>query len=567
MFKIYDGREHFYQWDTNVKLIVEDPSIIEVHFCNRTDDCSLVCETYVEDGLTLVNVPNILLQTDWKIRVYAYDGSLTKHDECYEVKSRTKPADYAYEETEVLTWHTISEKVDTTIAEVNAAEEARATAEAQRESNEADREEDYAILRGELEGTAREASALVEILETNIEDAEAATKDAVNAAADANSAAAFAQQSAEYAVSAAGAAETAAYEASQATTRANEATEAAAIAAGTAVKATDAAMKATEDANAAAIRANEAADIVTYDKADILVLTSATGKNVEINDSAELPAVNYTVYGESTQEGTPTPNAPIDIVSLGELVTDETDANYKKYKIAIATYRDAEDTNPVISNIYLDKPLRRVKANHPDFPNEEDICDYIDFKRGVVVRNVGEYTVKSTNGLLMWNVWDNSATGRRIMLACSPAKKDGNKGATLGYFNMGKTYSTIKYKSKSNYLSTYTSGSEVYWHLDYTLLGLDGTESKSDATTVLKQWVENLEKQGIKIYFNYVLKKPTETKIDNLPEIATTYPNTTVVCDGDIKLEYKADTTNAYNNLKSELETLTSAIISLGGNI
>lgn len=110
MFKIYDGREHFYQWDLDRRLIVEDPSITEVHFCNRTDNCSLVCETFVEDGLTLVNVPNILLQTDWKIRVYAYDGSYTKHDACYEVKSRTKPSDYVYTETEVYTVEKLVDK-------------------------------------------------------------------------------------------------------------------------------------------------------------------------------------------------------------------------------------------------------------------------------------------------------------------------------------------------------------------------------------------------------------------------------------------------------------------------
>ena len=111
MFKIYDGREHFYQWDLDRKLIVEDPSIKEVHFCNRTDNCSLVCETYVEDGITLVNVPNILLQTDWKIHVYAYDGSYTKHDECYEVKSRTKPSDYVYTETEIKNYEELENRI------------------------------------------------------------------------------------------------------------------------------------------------------------------------------------------------------------------------------------------------------------------------------------------------------------------------------------------------------------------------------------------------------------------------------------------------------------------------
>lgn len=112
MFKIYDGREHFYQWDIDRKLIVEDSTISQVHFCNRTDDCSLVCETYVENGETLVNVPNILLQSDWRIRVYAYDGKHTKHEECYEVQFRTKPADYVYTETEIMNFDAILKIVE-----------------------------------------------------------------------------------------------------------------------------------------------------------------------------------------------------------------------------------------------------------------------------------------------------------------------------------------------------------------------------------------------------------------------------------------------------------------------
>jgi hypothetical protein len=118
MFKIYDGRKHFYQWDSDRKLIVEDPLITEVHFCNRTDDCSLVCETYVEDGITLVNVPNILLQTDWRIHVYAVDSNYTKYNKYFEVISRTKPADYVYTETEVVTWNAFETRVDEKIEEI-----------------------------------------------------------------------------------------------------------------------------------------------------------------------------------------------------------------------------------------------------------------------------------------------------------------------------------------------------------------------------------------------------------------------------------------------------------------
>jgi hypothetical protein len=96
LFKIEDGREQLYQWDLDRKLIVEDETIKQVHFCNRTDNCALVVDTYEQDGKTLADIPNILLQTDWKIRVYGYDGACTRFDDCFEVKSRTKPAGYAY---------------------------------------------------------------------------------------------------------------------------------------------------------------------------------------------------------------------------------------------------------------------------------------------------------------------------------------------------------------------------------------------------------------------------------------------------------------------------------------
>lgn len=112
MFRIYDGRDYFYQWDLDRKLIVEDSTIDEVHFCNRTDGCSLICKVYDEDGARLVNVPNILLHNDWEIRVYAYDTNYTKHEERFEVKTRTKPADYVYTEVELESWDKLEERME-----------------------------------------------------------------------------------------------------------------------------------------------------------------------------------------------------------------------------------------------------------------------------------------------------------------------------------------------------------------------------------------------------------------------------------------------------------------------
>lgn len=112
MFIIYDGREQFYQWDLDRKLIVEDNSINQVHFCNRTDDCSLICEVYDLDGKRVVNVPNILLQENWRINVYAYDTNYTKHCKVFDVIKRSKPADYVYTETEVKNYDDLAERLD-----------------------------------------------------------------------------------------------------------------------------------------------------------------------------------------------------------------------------------------------------------------------------------------------------------------------------------------------------------------------------------------------------------------------------------------------------------------------
>lgn len=112
MFRLEDGRMRFYQWDTGVRIVVSDPSIAEVHFCNTTEECSLVCEAYTENGLRYANVPNVLLQEAFPIRVYGFDGTYTKHYTVFNIVARTKPADYVYTETEIKSWEALEKRMD-----------------------------------------------------------------------------------------------------------------------------------------------------------------------------------------------------------------------------------------------------------------------------------------------------------------------------------------------------------------------------------------------------------------------------------------------------------------------
>lgn len=106
-FCIEGGRKHFYRWDLDQKIVVNDPAIDEVHFCNGTSDKSLV--TVVKDGRA--DVPNILLQTAGKVKVYGYSVNHTRVEKIYEVKDRTKPEDYVYEETEVMRFTALDERL------------------------------------------------------------------------------------------------------------------------------------------------------------------------------------------------------------------------------------------------------------------------------------------------------------------------------------------------------------------------------------------------------------------------------------------------------------------------
>ena len=112
MFKILDGRNHFYQWDLDRFLIVEDESIEQVHFCNRTDDCALVCAVEDYRDLRIVQVPNVLLQDNWRIRVYGYDGQATLHEATFNVKPRSKPEDYIYTDEEIHRWEELEARLE-----------------------------------------------------------------------------------------------------------------------------------------------------------------------------------------------------------------------------------------------------------------------------------------------------------------------------------------------------------------------------------------------------------------------------------------------------------------------
>lgn len=105
MLSIYNGRQHFWQWDTNQKLVVVNGGGCEVHFRNPDGGEAFILKTYELNGTTVVDVPNILLQKSGQIHAWLYvcigEDDCTINERSFDVWPRQKPADYVYTETEV----------------------------------------------------------------------------------------------------------------------------------------------------------------------------------------------------------------------------------------------------------------------------------------------------------------------------------------------------------------------------------------------------------------------------------------------------------------------------------
>ena len=108
IFKIYDGRTNFWQWDTKQKLIVLDDRITEVRFSNRNMEHSKRRPVYTDkDGVRICNVPDMLLQLPKNLIAYACaknnDGSCSTIKAVkFAVYRQPIPADYICEQDAVV---------------------------------------------------------------------------------------------------------------------------------------------------------------------------------------------------------------------------------------------------------------------------------------------------------------------------------------------------------------------------------------------------------------------------------------------------------------------------------
>ena len=123
---------------------------------------------------------------------------------------------------------------------------------------------------------------------------------------------------------------------------------------------------------------------------------SASGTSVSVSDALAAPLMGLRVWGKSTQDGVPTPTAPVPIVSAGDggtVVVTVSDGANKSQTLTLQT-----------PNALLGIPVSSG-GNYTDESGQQWVCDEVDFARGVRVQRITKIKVTSS---LSWQTTGNA---------------------------------------------------------------------------------------------------------------------------------------------------------------
>ena len=167
----------------------------------------------------------------------------------------------------------------------------------------------------EATGAANDAATKANTAAT---DALGAAQRASDATLDAEDATTRADNAAQKANTATGAANQAAAAATQSAQDANTAAGEARYAADGADGAAAIANQAAQAANSASINANQAATKAAHTAKSLMVVGKAEGANIYLDDAIDQFFVGCRIFGKTTQNGVPTPDAPVELASVGD---------------------------------------------------------------------------------------------------------------------------------------------------------------------------------------------------------------------------------------------------------
>lgn len=183
---------------------------------------------------------------------------------------------------------------------------------------------------------------------------------------------------------AAEAANQAAEDARNATQNADNAASIATEAADNAVRAAETVNDAVSYANNAAGNANEAAAKAAHTAKSLMVVGSANGAEINLDNAIDQYLVGLRIFGKTTQDGTPSPENPVELVSVGDSgsITVSVTGDSTAQSMIVETLNGLPGI-PVTSG-----------GNYTDASGQMWYADEIDLARGVYIQRCYTETVK-----------------------------------------------------------------------------------------------------------------------------------------------------------------------------
>ena len=242
------------------------------------------------------------------------------------------------------------------------------------------------------------------------------------------------------------------------------------------------------------------------------IVCSAEGEVITLNDASNQAFRGLRIFGRSTQDGTPTPENPVEIVSI-----ENPTVSVNEQTVSIPRTLPGI---PVISG-----------GNYTDANGQQWICDEVDFERGVYVKRINAVGFDAAKGeRIIHPVGSNTyrftfaKAGNPTFL---PSSHQGGMCNALTF-----NYSPIGNNVLDNTIYAYIEG---------------GIFVRCDRFATVADFVSWAKSVGLIVL--YILKTPIETPLSETELAAyralhTNKPNTTILNDSGayMSVDYTADT-------------------------
>ena len=270
------------------------------------------------------------------------------------------------------------------------------------------------------------------------------------------------------------------------------------------------------------------------------VVTSATGEEILLTDSASFALRGLVLYGKSTQNGVPTPDAPVDIVHAGAEGS------------IVVCVNDNQTFTALTPN---GLPGIRVSAggNYTDSNAQQWICDELDYEAGVYRQWIGRLSFTGSEALSVYS----SGADRLPSFVCPKTPvvwggvmANGLVGAS-GYSGIVESDNTVA-----------TNATSIIFHFPGIQGVGDGYFANDTALmNAAKEKLQQLAAAETPLTVWYQLANPIETPLTDfdpaeITALSASYPATSISnhAGAGMKVSYVADIKNYIDKKFAQLQ-------------